>query len=65
MESKELEIVELRAKLSIITAESIEKDVNIKSKFEFCCNCLLIYFSVRHREGEFESDCAAEPGGEQ
>ena len=65
MESRELEIVELRAKLSIITAESIEKDVKIKSKFEFCRNCLLIYFSVRHREREFESDSAAEPGGEQ
>ena len=38
MESKDLEIVELRAKMQIITAESIEKDVKIKSKFEFCRN---------------------------
>ena len=38
MESKELEIVEFRAKLQIITTESIEKDVKIKSKFEFCRN---------------------------
>ena len=38
MESKELEIVGLKAKLQIISAESIEKDVKIKSKFEFCRN---------------------------
>ena len=35
MESKELEIVELRAKMQIITTEVIEKVDKIKSKFEF------------------------------